>query len=149
MDNYAVVKIGYSASSGVVTVAIDEKNTGEFHQCFSERITLSSNWWQGAHIGISAATGQLADNHDILAVETVVGESDPSKVAVSVAKEVNELSSEKTMTMNELLTKNGVNMNTLTEEQRGLIRVMERVEKEYQERMMKLKRELEHSLVGM
>ena len=142
------MKIGYSAASGTVTVAIDEKNTGDFHQCVSEHISLSPNWWQNAHIGVSAATGQLADNHDILAIETIVGESDPTKVAVSAPKQMKDSSKDKSISLNELLAKNGVKMNMLTEQQRGLIRVMERIDKEYEERMMKLKRELEHSLVG-
>ena len=142
------MKIGYSAASGTVTVSIDEKNTGDFHQCVSEHINLSPNWWQNAYIGVSAATGQLADNHDILAIETVVGESDPTKVAVSAPKQVMDSSKDKLVSLNELLVKNGVNMNSLTEQQKGLIRVMERIDKEYEERMLKLKRELEHSLVG-
>ena len=97
---------------------------------------------------MSAATGQLADNHDILAIETVVGESDPTKVAVSAPKQVMDSSKDKLVSLNELLVKNGVNMNSLTEQQKGLIRVMERIDKEYEERMLKLKRDLEHSLVG-
>ena len=85
------MKIGYSASTGKVTVSIDEKNTGNFHTCFTENITLKPDWWRRAYIGISATTGQLADNHDILSVETVEGESDPDKVLVSESKEVQDL----------------------------------------------------------
>ena len=76
------MKIGYSASTGKVTVSIDEKNSGNFHTCFTENINLKPDWWRRAYIGISATTGQLADNHDILSVETVEGESDPDKIIV-------------------------------------------------------------------
>ena len=82
-----MVKIGYSASTGFVRVAIDEKNTGNFHICLNERVDLSPNWWRNARISVSAATGQLADNHDILAVETTQGVGDPDLVAVSASHE--------------------------------------------------------------
>ena len=83
VDNYAVVKIGYSATTGMVRVAIDEKNTGDFRTCFTEVTHFEPNWWREATIGISATTGQLADNHDILSVETVEGEGNPDNVQVT------------------------------------------------------------------
>ena len=104
------MKIGYSASTGKVTVSIDEKNTGNFHTCFTENITLKPDWWRRAYIGISATTGQLADNHDILSVETVEGESDPDKVLVSESKEVQDLKNHENHMFAELMTKYSVNV---------------------------------------
>lgn len=75
-----MVKIGFDGTTHMVRVSIDEKNSGTFHTCFSEVVDLPGQWWQGAHVGISATTGQLADNHDILSVETVAGEGDPERV---------------------------------------------------------------------
>ena len=51
--------------------------------------------------------------------------------------------------MSELLKESGVDENSLTDLQKGLLRVMERVDKEQSLKISKLKRELEHSLVGM
>ena len=142
------MKIGYSAQTGFVRVAIDENNSGNFHICLNERVDLSPSWWQKAYIGISAATGQLADNHDILAVETVLGVGDPDLVTVSPSKETQTIEDKDTVLMSQLLKQNGVDEGSLTDLQRGLLRVMERVDKEQSLKLSKLKRELEHSLVG-
>lgn len=142
------MKIGYSAQTGFVRVAIDENNSGNFHICLNERVDLSPSWWQKAYIGISAATGQLADNHDILAVETVLGVGDPDLVTVSPSRENQTIEDKDTVLMSQLLKQNGVDEGSLTDLQRGLLRVMERVDKEQSLKLSKLKRELEHSLVG-
>ena len=82
-----MVKIGFDGTTHMVRVSIDEKNSGTFHTCFSEVVDLPGQWWQGAHVGISATTGQLADNHDILSVETVAGEGDPERVTQGESSE--------------------------------------------------------------
>ena len=143
-----MVKIGYSASTGFVRVAIDEKNTGNFHICLNERVDLSPNWWRNARISVSAATGQLADNHDILAVETTQGVGDPDLVAVSASHEEAAAEKEDTELVQELLRENGVEVASLCETMKGLVRAMERTATEQQLKLSKLKRELEHSLVG-
>lgn len=71
------MKIGYSHKDGMIRVSIDEKNSGKFHTCFVENTHFTQDWWKTAHIGIAASTGQLADNHDILSVETEDGEGNP------------------------------------------------------------------------
>ena len=38
-----------------------------------EEGTLPEGWWKKAHIGISASTGDLADNHDLIEVSTMLG----------------------------------------------------------------------------
>ena len=119
-------------------MAIDEKNTGNFHICLNERVDLSPNWWRNARISVSAATGQLADNHDILAVETTQGVGDPDLVAVSASHEEAAAEKEDTELVQELLRENGVEVASL----------MERTATEQQLKLSKLKRELEHSLVG-
>lgn len=35
------MKIGYSAQTGFVRVAIDENNSGNFHICLNEKVDLS------------------------------------------------------------------------------------------------------------
>ena len=143
------MKIGYSASTGKVTVSIDEKNTGNFHTCFTENITLKPDWWRRAYIGISATTGQLADNHDILSVETVEGESDPDKVLVSESKEVQDLKNHENQMFAELMTKYSVNVNGLDQKERSLLKLIEESDKNQHLALNKLKRETEHKIVGM
>ena len=54
----------------------DAKNSGQFVDCVSDyTVPIHGAWWDGLHLGITASTGQLADNHDILAVETVAGDA--------------------------------------------------------------------------
>ena len=143
------MKIGYSASTGKVTVSIDEKNTGNFHTCFTENITLKPDWWRRAYIGISATTGQLADNHDILSVETVEGESDPDKVLVSESKEVQDLKNHENHMFAELMTKYSVNVNGLDQKERSILKLIEESDKSQHLALNKLKRETEHKIVGM
>ena len=143
------MKIGYSASTGKVTVSIDEKNTGNFHTCFTENITLKPDWWRRAYIGISATTGQLADNHDILSVETVEGESDPEKVLVSESKEVQDLKNHESHMFAELMTKYSVNVNGLDQKEHSLLKLIEESDKSQHLALNKLKRDTEHKIVGM
>ena len=143
------MKIGYSASTGKVTVSIDEKNSGNFHTCFTENINLKPDWWRRAYIGISATTGQLADNHDILSVETVEGESDPEKVLVSESKEVQDLKNHESHMFAELMTKYSVNVNGLDQKERSLLKLIEESDKSQHLALNKLKRETEHKIVGM
>ena len=143
-----MVKIGYSESTGMVRVAIDERNTGNFKTCFTEATNFESGWWKEATIGISATTGQLADNHDILSVETVEGEGDPEKVEVSVPREIQELKEEESHTFQELMTQYSVNEAALSESARKLLKTMEQVDQRRRLDMNKMKRELEHKIVG-
>ena len=143
------MKIGYSASTGKVTVSIDEKNSGNFHTCFTENINLKPDWWRRAYIGISATTGQLADNHDILSVETVEGESDPDKVLVSESKEVQDLKNHENHMFAELMTKYSVNVNGLDQKERSILKLIEESDKNQHLALNKLKRETEHKIVGM
>ena len=143
------MKIGYSASTGKVTVSIDEKNSGNFHTCFTENINLKPDWWRRAYIGISATTGQLADNHDILSVETVEGESDPEKVLVSESKEVQDLKNHESHMFAELMTKYSVNVNGLDQKEHSLLKLIEESDKSQHLALNKLKRETEHNIVGM
>ena len=143
------MKIGYSASTGKVTVSIDEKNTGNFHTCFTENITLKPDWWRRAYIGISATTGQLADNHDILSVETVEGESDPDKIIVDKTMKAAEESKQIEQDLDSRLVQFGISKSTLTENEKNLLRILTKLEEQEKDDLGKLSRELEHTLVGM
>ena len=142
------MKIGYSSKTGLVRVAIDERNTANFHICVSEHVDLKPDWWKTAHIGIAASTGQLADNHDILSVETITGIGDPDMVTADMSKENKE--TEKADTEFEhLLAESNIQKDALSETEKTLLRVMEKLELQQESDVLKLKREVEHTLVAV
>lgn len=143
-----MVKIGFDGASRMVRVSIDEKNSGTFHTCFSEVVDLPGDWWHGAHIGISSTTGQLADNHDILAVETVEGVGDPEQVTMSESSETRELQKEETELFARVVKRHSVNEAALDASEKGLMRVMEKLDQRQRLALGKLERELEHKIVG-
>ena len=122
---------------------------GNFHTCFTENITLKPDWWRRAYIGISATTGQLADNHDILSVETVEGESDPDKIIVDKTMKAAEESKQIEQDLDSRLVQFGISKSTLTENEKNLLRILTKLEEQEKDDLGKLSRELEHTLVGM
>ena len=129
-------------------MSIDENNSGNFHVCFTDHITLPNDWWRNAHIGISASTGQLADNHDILAVETVLGTGDVTVVTESPSAEEEEIKKEENELFMKMINRHSVNVNALDANEQGLLKVMEAFDQEQRRKLGKMERELEHKIVG-
>lgn len=76
---------------------IDARNSGEWTSCVNVTdVQLPGGWVPRAHIGLTATTGQLADNHDILylksfsdaAVLDIAEELEQSKVHFAVDYEL-------------------------------------------------------------
>lgn len=86
IEDHTLVKILYV--NNVVEVKIDRKDDGNWMTCFTANLNkpqkadkvdkLKSNWMQGRkiHFTMTASTGELSDNHDIL--EFIV--SEPNKL---------------------------------------------------------------------
>ena len=144
-----MVKIGYSAKSGFVRVAIDEKNTGNFNICINEHVDLRPDWWRSAHLGISASTGQLADNHDILSIETVEGLGNPDEVTEDMSTAKQESAKKDSEFFSALMAEHHVDTSKLSETEKTLVRVMEKLETQQKADVSKLKREVEHTLVAV
>lgn len=72
LSHLSRAKISLSSSS--IKIEIDLKNTGVWKSCVdlpSLALNLTEeNWLSKAHIGFSASTGQLADNHDIMSIHS-------------------------------------------------------------------------------
>lgn len=52
-------------------IMMDPKNSNEWEACVSiPRLNLPSGWLSKSYIGLTATTGQLADNHDIIYLKT-------------------------------------------------------------------------------
>ena len=67
--DYAIARVSYNSGTNKLRVEIDGANTHRFVECFDTELP-HGQFIAGAHIAFSATTGQLADNHDILAVDT-------------------------------------------------------------------------------
>lgn len=66
-----VVVRGAAAGGLELVVQLDEKDGGSFADCATVALpaSLDAPWLRRAHLGVTAATGQLADNHDVLALD--------------------------------------------------------------------------------
>lgn len=50
---------------------VDLKNTGRWEECaLINLVGLEEDWLRHAHIGITASTGQLSDNHDVMSLQS-------------------------------------------------------------------------------
>merc|ERR1712032_1139143 len=65
----ALARVSYNSGTNRLKVEIDGANTDRFVECFDTELP-HGQFIAGSHIALSATTGQLADNHDILAVDT-------------------------------------------------------------------------------
>jgi len=53
-----------------LTISIDATNSGEFTECASiNELGLGEEWATSSYVGISATTGELSDNHDIISFD--------------------------------------------------------------------------------
>jgi lectin, mannose-binding 2 len=52
-------------------VLIDPTNSGSWTECASTDLSvLPPDWLSKAFVGLTASTGQLADNHDVLSLQS-------------------------------------------------------------------------------
>ena len=72
-DKFASVRVAYDAEAETIRVTVDAQGSGFFQSCVSEKVQLPAEWWKTATVGVSASTGQVADNHDLISVETWLG----------------------------------------------------------------------------
>ncbi|TYZ59657.1 hypothetical protein PybrP1_005450 [[Pythium] brassicae (nom. inval.)] len=65
--NMSRAKIQYK--DNYVSILVDAANTGDWVECYNGHINLGDSWVDDARIGITASTGGLADNHDVIAIK--------------------------------------------------------------------------------
>ena len=71
VTNSSRVKLQYS--DGTLRVKVDAKANGEWVDCTTVQVFeqgLAADWVSKTYLGVTATTGQLADNHDVLALKT-------------------------------------------------------------------------------
>ncbi|KAI9907998.1 hypothetical protein PsorP6_004140 [Peronosclerospora sorghi] len=64
--NMSRAKITYRESDKQFAILIDAKASGGWVQCYSQRLNIGDDWINDAYVGITASTGGLADNHDVI-----------------------------------------------------------------------------------
>lgn len=74
-----------------MTVHVDAKSSGTYSECASRvplgELGLPVGWLRRAHVGVTASTGQLADNHDILSLGVY---SDEKQMEIDEEAEANK-----------------------------------------------------------
>ena len=71
-----------------LVVSVDAKGTGYWEECYkTDKLPLSHDWAVKAHLGVTATTGQLADNHDVLSLLTYGDSSQMEDSEAMAAKE--------------------------------------------------------------
>ena len=81
-------------------------------------------------------------------METVEGEGNPDNVQVSKSREISDLEESESSTFREMMTKYSVNSNALSESERNILKVMEIADQRHRLGVNKMRRELEHRIVG-
>ena len=143
MDNAARVQISYDGEQQRVVVRSDHNNRGYYDECLSAKVVLPAEWWRNAYIGVSASTGDLADNHDVLEVSTVVGVS-----SLENEEAINKEEREKAFraSLSALLAEEGIDMGKLNPAELALASLVKALSDTELDELEKLKRELEHSM---
>lgn len=72
-DDFSVLnatRVKVVLKENYLKVQVDQKDTDEWTDCaIVKDLGLSTSWINSAHVGMTASTGQLADNHDVIAFE--------------------------------------------------------------------------------
>lgn len=139
------MQISYDGDQQRVVVRSDHNNRGYYDECLSAKVVLPADWWRNAYIGVSASTGDLADNHDVLEISTVVGVSSlENEAAISQEERENAFAA----SLASLLGEEGIEMAKLDPSERALASLVKALSDAELDELEKLKRELEHSMSG-
>lgn len=107
---------------------------------------MPEDWWKSVHIGVSASTGDLADNHDVIEIQTY---KDISELpALDDASLEEKRSKEKENNLKILLANENIDINQLNPKERAFFALVKELYDRHTERLFQLKRELEHSMAG-
>jgi mannose-binding lectin 2 len=84
----ARVKLQYRASTGALRISVDAASSAEWRECATVSLReegLTAGWAASSHLGVTASTGSLADNHDALALSTFDSADDTAVAAEDLA----------------------------------------------------------------
>jgi len=131
-EHFAALKV--VLSRGVVSVYLDSSGKGEFRTCIQgqQLPEMPEAWWRSAHHGVTAATGQMTDNHDVMSLKVWKGIMD-----VDVYDEQSPLDVAEDWVTGDAKVDNAI---------RAAVSAMET---RLSERLQKLEHHLEHQLVAV
>lgn len=129
-----------------MVVKIDPQNHGHYVDCLTETVALPEGWWDNAYIGISATTGDLADNHDLIEVSTMLGITETDSTLQ--AKEEEQLEAAREESLKNLLKSENLDPEQMNPKEMALFALVKELNDQQGEELQKLKRELEHSMTG-
>ncbi|CEG49043.1 lectin, putative [Plasmopara halstedii] len=91
---FSISRIKVKIDKSRLVVEVDEESTGQWVACHEMTLPFNGDWLQTSTIGVTAATGALADNHDIIRfdaftdfTDTTIGAVDSETVMNSVSQE--------------------------------------------------------------
>lgn len=66
-QNMSRIKVQYSENR--VIISLDEGNDGVWRHCHEATVALPQGWTEHATLGLTATTGALANNHDVISLK--------------------------------------------------------------------------------
>ncbi|KAI9922001.1 hypothetical protein PsorP6_001454 [Peronosclerospora sorghi] len=91
---HSISRIKLQINKTRLVVEVDEKATGLWVACHEMILPLQADWLRTATLGITASTGELADNHDIIRFDAYSEFSDVKMGAVDSEVVTNSVSKE-------------------------------------------------------
>lgn len=82
---FSTSRLKVGIRNNYLTINVDPKGDGVWQECYSGTVDLPNGWLQKASLGFTAATGSLADNQDLISVETYTqAANDPDMTAADI-----------------------------------------------------------------
>jgi len=76
--NSSRVKVQYNR--GFLKISVDARASGTWEACTEANVIMPKEFTNGAYLGVSAATGGLADNHDVLGLNVYSSSDDEAAI---------------------------------------------------------------------
>lgn len=146
VDSASSIRISYDSTTNRIKVDFDEKNQGSYISCIDETVVFPTDWWKTVYVGVSASTGDLADNHDLLEVITYPDINALPEVPKEVAAA--QLEKEKRAQLENLLKSENIDTSILNPKEYALFALVKELYDKQQQELAQTKRELEHSMAG-
>lgn len=148
IHNHAEARFSYNADTKKFKVTIDAKGDGKVKDCAEADIPLDKSWADNIYVGISAATGQLADNHDILSFN-IYKTDDINQIPDEEKKKLEEEKNEKESEFNNEVIKAGGDVSQMNPIEKALHEKINGLELQTEIKLGDLEHHLEHQLTAV
>lgn len=148
IHNHAEARFSYNSETKKFKVIIDAKGDGKFVDCAEAEVGLDKKWTDNIYVGISAATGQLADNHDILSFN-VYNTDNINEIPDEEKKKLEEEKNEKESEFSSEVAKAGGDVNQMNPIEKALHEKINGLELQTEIKLGDLEHHLEHQLTAV